>query len=101
MVREDRVRHLAEFEINLELARDPELREEVVPESESTRVYARELLRQAGSTNPSADAMLMSAAMDGLSLYWMSRPDDRAHARRIRKAVERMVELIFPDDARG
>ncbi len=99
MVREDRVRHLAEFEITLELARDPELRKQVVPESETTRVFARELLSQAGSANPDVDAILISAAMDGLLLYWLARPDDRAHERRIRKAVDRMIELFFPDDA--
>ncbi len=96
MVREDRVRYLAEFELTLELARDPALRKEVAPEAETTRVVARELLSQAGSANPDADAMLISATMDGLLLYWLARPDDPVHARRIRKAVERMVELFFP-----
>jgi hypothetical protein len=71
----------------------------VVPESETTRVFARELLSQAGSANPDVDAILISAAMDGLLLYWLARPDDRAHERRIRKAVDRMIELFFPDDA--
>ncbi len=99
MVREDRVRHLAEFEITLELARDPKLRKQVVPDTETTRVFARELLSQAGSANPDVDAMLISAAMDGLLLYWRPRPDDRAHERRTRRAVDRMIEHFFPFDA--
>ena len=97
MVREDRVHYLAEFELTLELARDPALRKDVVPETEATRVFARELLRQTGSSNPDADAVLLSAAMEGLMLSWMARPGDRAHARRIREAVDRMVELFFPE----
>ena len=101
MVHEDRVRHLAEYELTLELARDPALRKEVVSESEATRAFASELLRQAGSANPEADALVLSAAMDGLMLYWLARPDDRVYARRIRAAVERMVELFFPDDVSG
>lgn len=48
-----------------------------------------------GASDASADATLVSAAMDGLALTWLAHPDDRAFERRARAAVRRMVERIF------
>jgi AcrR family transcriptional regulator len=96
MAGRDRMRYLAEFELMLELARDPELREEIAPETELTRAFAAELLEASGSPHPVEDAMLFSAVMEGLLLEWLPRPDDRAFARQIKAAIRRLVEVFFP-----
>lgn len=99
MVVEERPRYLAEFEIMLEIARDPELRREVNPESDTMDTFAFELVSAAGSTSPAEDALLLSAAIEGLVLEWMARQGDRAFERRVKSAVRRLVELFFPDRA--
>ncbi|MGI9600435.1 MAG: TetR/AcrR family transcriptional regulator [Acidimicrobiales bacterium] len=97
MAEVDRLRYLAEFELSLELARDPDLRREAEPASELTRAMAVDLLRHAGSTDPEADATLWSAAMEGLLLGWLVRGDDPDYQRRVRAAVERMVVMFLPE----
>lgn len=96
MVTAGRVSFLAEFELTLELARDPELRASIESEVSQTFRMAAGLLRRTGSPDPQADAMLVSSAMMGLILERLARPDDRAVKRRVRRAVRRMVELVFP-----
>ncbi|MDH3707755.1 MAG: TetR family transcriptional regulator [Acidimicrobiia bacterium] len=91
----DRLRYLAEFELALELARDPELRAQIEPASETTRQMAIDLLGRAGSSDPEADATLWSAAMEGLLLGWLARPDDARYQARADAAVDRMVRLLF------
>ncbi len=95
MAEVDRLRYLAEFELALELAHDPELRRDVEPASEQTRALAEELLTRAGSPDPEADATIWSATMEGLLLGWLARPDDAAHQARTRDALARMVDLFF------
>lgn len=97
MVETDRVRYLAEFELMLELARDPGLRKEVAPETDVTRAFASELLSASGSPRPREDAMLVSAAIQGLVLEWLARPGDRAFERQVGTALRRLLELFFPD----
>lgn len=99
MVRRDRARYLAEFELLLELARDARLRDEVAPETDVTRAFATELLSATGSPRPEPDALLVSAAVQGLVLEWLSRPDDRAFEREVRGAIRRLVEVFFPERA--
>ena len=96
MAEVERLRYLAEFELALELARDAELRHDLEPASEITRQMAVELLTGAGSTDPEADATLWSAAMEGLLLGWLARPDDERYQQRAEAAVARMVALLFP-----
>ncbi len=95
MVEDGRVSFLAEFELTLELARDPELRASLESEVSQTFRMAADLLKKTGSENPQADAMLVSSAMMGLILERLARPDDRAVKRRVKQAVRRMVELLF------
>ena len=92
----DRLRYLAEFELSLEMARDEEIRRRLTPATMVTYDAAVELLEAAHSPNPEADATLMSAAMEGLLLAWLARPDDRAQERRIEGAVARLLELVAP-----
>ena len=80
------------------LARDPELRASIESDVSQTFRMAAGLLERTGSPNPQADAMLVSSAMMGLILERLARPEDRAVKRRVRKAVRRMVELVFPDE---
>lgn len=96
MVQAGRVSFLAEFELTLELARDPELRASIESEVSQTFRMAAELLKKTGSEHPQGDAMLVSSAMMGLALERIARPEDRAVKRRVRQAVRRMVELVFP-----
>ena len=56
---------------------------------------AAELVRASGSKKPREDALLISAAIEGLVLYWLARPDDPAYARRIEAALRRMIEVFF------
>ena len=88
MVVDERARYLAEFELTLELARDPELRAEIGDTTDVTRQLARDLLERSGSTAPRPDAVLMSAVMEGLTLEWMARPDDPAFEREIRRYLK-------------
>ena len=78
------------------LARDPELRASIDQDVSQTFLMAAGLLEKTGSPNPNADAMLVSSAMMGFLLERIARPDDRAVARRVKAAVRRMVELLFP-----
>lgn len=96
MVNDGRVSFLAEFELTLELARDPELRASIEGDVSQTFRMAAELLKKTGSKDPQGDAMLVSSAMMGLILERLARPDDRAVKRRVKRAVRRMVELVFP-----
>ncbi len=95
LVTGERVSSLANYELMLELARDPELRASVDAETAVTENMAAELVRASGSTKPREDALLVSAAIEGLVLYWLARPDDPAYARRIEAALRRMIELFF------
>ncbi len=97
MVVEERSRYLAEFEIILEIARDPELRRVVNPESDAMDAFAYELVSAAGSTSPQEDALLLSAAIEGLVLEWMARHGERVFERKVKSAVRRLVEVFFPD----
>jgi AcrR family transcriptional regulator len=96
MATSDRLRYLAEFELSLEMARDEEVRRRLVPATSVTYEMAVELLTAARSPDPEADAMIMSAAMEGFLLAWLARPDDPAHERRIERAVGRLIELVIP-----
>ncbi|MDG2308298.1 MAG: hypothetical protein P8R42_27280 [Candidatus Binatia bacterium] len=87
---------LAEFELALELARDPELRESSEGDVSQTFRMAADLLEKTGSTEPQADAMSVSSAMMGFILERLARPEDPAVKRRVKQAVGRMVELLFP-----
>ncbi len=91
----DRVSSLANYELMLELARDPELRGSVGAETAFTENMAAELVRASGSPKPKEDALLISATIEGLVLYWLARPDDRAFTRRIEAALRRMLEVFF------
>lgn len=91
----DRLRYLAEFELSLELARDPDLRARIAPASELTRAMAVELLTSVGSPDPEADATIWSAAMEGLLLGWLARPDDTQYQERARAAIGRMVAVFL------
>lgn len=96
MVGPDRSYYLAEFELTLELARDPELRKLLGSGAGATRALATELMREAGSPDPGSDAILLSSMLEGLTLEWMASPDDRQLERRIRKAVRRAMALFAP-----
>jgi len=98
MVGADRARYLAEFEIMLEIARDPELRREVDPAAAQMDAFAYDMLVATGSPQPRADALLLSAALEGLVLEWLARPDDRDFGTTVRAAVTRLVEIFFPVD---
>jgi AcrR family transcriptional regulator len=95
MVGDARVSFLAELELTLELARDPELRASIDADVSQTFRMAVDLLERTGSREAEAEAMLVSSAMMGFILERLARPDDRAVRRRVRMAIRRMVELLF------
>ena len=97
LVSSERVSSLANYELMLELARDPELRASVDADTATTESMASELVRASGSKRPREDALLISAAIEGLVLYWLTRPDDAAYARRIESALRRLVDVFFPE----
>lgn len=101
MATTDRLKYLAEFELSLEMARDQQVRKRLTPATTVTYDMAVELLTAAHSSNPEADGMIMSAAMEGLLLEWLARPDDPAHERRIEGAVARLLELMIPSSGHG
>jgi DNA-binding transcriptional regulator YbjK len=95
MATTNRLRYLAEFELSLEMARDEDVRARLTPATTVTYEMAVELLRAAHSPSPEADGMIVSAAMEGLLLAWLAQPD-RAHERRIERAISRLLELVIP-----
>ena len=96
MVSEDRDSVIASHELALELTRDPELAAEVASSLDKHRESTAALVgRGIGGNSVDADAAIISAVMDSLTLGWIARPEDEEYARRVHRIVRRLVEKLF------
>jgi DNA-binding transcriptional regulator YbjK len=93
---DDRVAYIAEYELWLEAGRRPELREAATAWCDAVQLSVAGAMEKLGSTDPSADASLVVAAIDGLGERALGREDDAAQAAaefrpQLRRLVERLI----------
>lgn len=93
-VREDRARYMASFEIALELARDPVLREQLAPANAASNALAVELIGEIGGRRPEEDAYLIIAVLQGLTLQWLSAGVDSDYGERIEPLMRRFAAML-------
>ena len=93
---EDRTFYIAEYELWLEAAHRPELREAATAWCDAVQLAVAGALENLGSADPGADASLVVAAMDGLGERVLGRVEDPAEATaefrpQLRRLIERLV----------
>jgi TetR/AcrR family transcriptional regulator, regulator of biofilm formation and stress response len=93
---EDRIAYIAEYEIWLEAGRRPELREAAQSWCDAEQRSVAVAMEALGSSDPSTDASLVVAAIDGLGERVLAREEDSAEAAKefrpeLRRLIERLV----------
>jgi TetR/AcrR family transcriptional regulator, regulator of biofilm formation and stress response len=93
---EDRIAYIAEYEIWLEAGRRPELREAAQSWCDAEQRSVAVAMEALGSSDPSTDASLVVAAIDGLGERVLAREEDAAAAAKefrpeLRRLIERLV----------
>jgi len=88
---EEREHLVADFQLALDMTRDPTLERELAEARDATSALARDLIARAGSTSPDDDTPLIIAAIQGLALEAFARPSDQA----FRDDVPRLVRVLF------
>jgi len=93
---EDRTTYIAEYELWLEAAHRPELREAATAWCDAVQLAVAGALEKLGSDDPDADASLVVAAMDGLGERVLSREESPGEATeefrpQLRRLIERLV----------
>lgn len=94
MTGEARTALIAQYELQLEAARRPPLRELCERWTMANQRLAERHLEEVGSPCPVVDARLLIAAVDGLRLFELSVPNSPKHARAVREAIERQISLM-------
>ena len=93
-VRQDRDRYMASFEIELELARDPALREQLAQATANSNALAVELIGEIGAQQPAEDAQLIIAVMQGLTLQWLAAGVDSDFGGRVEPLMRRFATML-------
>ena len=93
-LRRNRVGQLAQYELLLAAARDPELREISRPWREAHLRVAVAGMRAAGSRSPELHASLLVAAATGLMLKQLAFPDRSFGRRELAAAVSELVKAL-------
>jgi DNA-binding transcriptional regulator YbjK len=93
---EDRIAYIAEYEIWLEAGRRPELRDAAQSWCDAEQRSVAVAMEALGSSDPSTDASLVVAAIDGLGERVLAREEDPAEAAKefrpeLRRLIERLV----------
>jgi DNA-binding transcriptional regulator YbjK len=93
---EDRIAYIAEYEIWLEAGRRPELREAAQSWCDAEQRSVAVGMEALGSSDPTTDASLVVAAIDGLGERVLAREEDPAEAAKefrpeLRRLIERLV----------
>jgi TetR/AcrR family transcriptional regulator, regulator of biofilm formation and stress response len=96
-LKRDPIRHLAQYELLLACARDPELRELSRAWREAHLRVSEVGLRAAGSRDPEAHAQLLTAAVTGLLLKQLAYPE-RDFTRKVLEPLldELTASLVAP-----
>jgi DNA-binding transcriptional regulator YbjK len=91
----DRDALIAEYELWLEAAREPELRKAAWRWCDSEqRLFARALERL-GSRKPGNDASIIVAVLDGYGERVLARSDPATAARKLRPELTRLIERLL------
>jgi TetR/AcrR family transcriptional regulator, regulator of biofilm formation and stress response len=93
---EDRIAYIAEYELWLEAGRRPELREAAQSWCDAEQRSVALAMEALGSGDPSTDASLVVAAIDGLGERVLAREDDPAEAaNEFRPELRRLIERLL------
>jgi TetR/AcrR family transcriptional regulator, regulator of biofilm formation and stress response len=93
---EDRIAYIAEYELWLEAGRRPELREAAQSWCDAEQRSVALAMQTLGSGDPSTDASLVVAAIDGLGERVLAREDDPAEAaNEFRPELRRLIERLL------
>ena len=87
-------RHLAQYELLLACARDPELRELSRAWREAHLRVSEVGLRAAGSSTPEEHAELLTAAITGLLLKQLAYPEPKFTARVLEPRLDELVTAL-------
>lgn len=96
---EGRADLVAQYVLQLQAARRPELRWALEEWNRASLRVAEATLTAIGSAHPEADARLLIAAVDGLRLYELSHGELRFE--KVRERVERLLLALVPDPDDG
>jgi DNA-binding transcriptional regulator YbjK len=88
---------LAKFELYLEAARRPGLRESVAQWQEAFIGLAQMVLHAAGAPDPAERAPLLVTAVDGVLIYELSRAGTEPVRDRLRHRFAGLLELVLVD----
>jgi TetR/AcrR family transcriptional regulator, regulator of biofilm formation and stress response len=90
----DRSLFIGEYELWLEAARRPELRDSARTWCATEQRVLTAALEQLGSSDPATDARLLVAALDGLGEQVLAADDPVGTARRLRPGLFRLIERL-------
>ena len=93
-LKRDPTRHLAQYELLLACARDPELRELSRGWRDAHLRVSEVGLRAAGSRAPEAHAQLLTAAVTGLLLKQLAYPESNFTARVLEPLLDELTESL-------
>ena len=85
---------IGEYELWLEAARRPELRDSARTWCATEQRVLAAALEQLGSSDPATDARLLVAALDGLGEQVLAADDPVGTARRLRPELCRLIERL-------
>jgi TetR/AcrR family transcriptional regulator, regulator of biofilm formation and stress response len=88
---------LAKFELYLEAARRPGLRESAAHWQDAFIGLAQMVLHAAGAPDPSARAALLVPAVDGVLMYELSLAGEEPVRERLRRRFAGILELVLAD----
>ena len=88
---------LAKFELYLEAARRPGLRESVAQWQDAFIGLAQMVLRAAGAPDPAERAPLLVTAVDGVLMYELSLAGPEPVRERLRRRFAGILELVLAD----
>ncbi len=88
---------LARYHLQLEATRRPELRAIYGAWTAAGLELAETMLRAAGSPDPTGDAPVLVAALDGVALNQLILLDGKARSRAVRALVTRLMDRLTSD----
>ncbi len=88
---------LAKFEVYLEAARRPGLRETATRWQAAFEGLAEAALQRAGAPEPDRRAAILVAGVDGILVHELSGGIDDGAVERLRPRLERLFELVLTD----
>jgi TetR/AcrR family transcriptional regulator, regulator of biofilm formation and stress response len=88
---------LAKFEVYLEAARRPALRQTAAHWRGALTALAESALKGVGAPDPARRAQLLVAAVDGILVHELASGGEDADPERLRPRLEQLFELILSD----